>query len=388
MCIGCGYCASLFQGRMSINTRGFLEPIGIDEKKIDICPGINLVRKQSLAKECDPLWGRIEMLFAGHAVDQKTRFICSSGGGISAILIYLLDNNLIDSVVHTTADDSIPYANKLTISSTAEEVISASGSRYAPSSPLSNIFDLAKSNKRYAFVGKPCDIYALSKAKENNVSLKNTFPFLISFMCGGLPSLAGAKAVARNMGVRECNIKSYRYRGYGCPGFLTIETVAGNTYKETYHSAWGKTLNRFLHLRCKVCADGIGEFADIVCADFWLTDNNGFPIFEESEGMNLFVARTVSGKSILEQCLNHGTIKLTSSVKVTDIKQLQPFQYYRKTTVFARILSLRLIKRCAPVYKGMNLFILKHFNLFSQIKSVIGMFMKRNNHRKISYYDD
>jgi len=385
LCIGCGYCASLFDGKMVINARGFLEPSGIDNEETDVCPGMEIKRSRLASKGSHPVWGNIKSMFAGHASNHDIRYQCSSGGGITAILIYLLDNKFVDAVVHIKADDTIPYANKLVVSRTAEEIISASGSRYSPSSPLSNIHQLAQGNEKYAFVGKPCDIYALKKAKENNRDIQNTFPILISFMCGGIPSLAGALAVAELLGIDEHHIKSYRYRGYGCPGFLTIRTMDGKTHKVPYHKAWGKILNKFSHLRCKVCADGVGEFADIVCADFWPTDSKGFPIFDESDGTNLFMARTELGEMLIEQCIKLGLINYLFPVKTSELKNIQPFQYYRKTTVFSRIFSLGLSNRPAPTYRGMNLIKLSVLNPANQVKGAIGMFIKRNNHRRISY---
>src|SRR3712207_7050821 len=38
--------------------------------------------------------------------------------------------------------------------------------------------------------------------------------------------------------------------------------------------------------RCKICPDGTGEFADIVCADAWY-GKDGYPDFAEREGRSL-----------------------------------------------------------------------------------------------------
>lgn len=49
----------------------------------------------------------------------------------------------------------------------------------------------------------------------------------------------------------------------------------------SYNESWGNILGKYLQKRCKICPDGIGEFADIVCADAWHGDKSGYPNFEE-----------------------------------------------------------------------------------------------------------
>ena len=55
---------------------------------------------------------------------------------ISALLIHALETGMIDGVVEIVADPTAPTQNVVTVSRSSGEIVAASGSRYAASSPL------------------------------------------------------------------------------------------------------------------------------------------------------------------------------------------------------------------------------------------------------------
>src|SRR3546814_18600922 len=85
----------------------------------------------------------------------------SSGGALTALLLFALENGTVDRVVQVNADPAFPTRNRVVVSHTADEVIAAAGSRYAASSPLSSIIAELDKGGRFAFVGKHCDLSAL-----------------------------------------------------------------------------------------------------------------------------------------------------------------------------------------------------------------------------------
>ena len=68
----------------------------------------------------------------------------------------------------------------------------------------------------------------------------------------------------------------------GSAGLLCCATLREFTERTmSYHNSWGKILSRHVQHRCKICADGTGNPADLVCADAWHADDEGYPLFEE-----------------------------------------------------------------------------------------------------------
>jgi coenzyme F420 hydrogenase subunit beta len=116
------------------------------------------------------------------------------------------------------------------------------------------------------------------------------------FFCGGVPSVKGTEKILERLDVPLSNVDSVKYRGNGWPGKATALLKDGTKRQMSYESAWGNILNKHLQFRWKICPDGIGEFADIVCGDAWYATESGKPDFSEHPGRSLVITRTESGK--------------------------------------------------------------------------------------------
>ena len=68
---------------------------------------------------------------------------------------------MVDAIIHIGADDAKPWRTKVCVSTNVDEAVSNCGSRYAQSSPLSNISEICEKDKKYAFFGKPCVVSVL-----------------------------------------------------------------------------------------------------------------------------------------------------------------------------------------------------------------------------------
>ena len=129
-------------------------------------------------------------------------------------------------------------------------------------------------NKKYAFIGKPCDVTVLKNFQKLNPIIAEMIPITMSFFCAGLPRIDAQKKLLEEMG---CNgrVVSLRYRGNGWPGYATVNLENGKQCKMDYNTSWGKILGRDIMKMCRFCLDGIGEMADIACCDVWyLTEDN------------------------------------------------------------------------------------------------------------------
>lgn len=361
-CTGCGACESIAGSdtiTMRMSRGGWLRPVvlkplsgQVEAVIADVCPGLKVEHEQ-IAPGHHAVWGPLRQVRAGHATDAELRRQGSSGGGISAIANYLLESGRVSFVAQIAVSGSDPLANELQISRNRVEVLHAAGSRYAPSAPLGRLQDVLALEQPFAFVGKPCDVAALRRYAAHDKRLKTHLVCAISFMCAGIPSLQGTHELLRKLGTSPEKVRAFRYRGDGWPGMARAITHDGQTFETDYNSSWGTVLNRHLQFRCKICPDGTGEFADIVCADAWY-GKDGYPDFTEREGRSLILSRTERGEEIVSQAITRGAIE-AEDLAVEEIARMQPYQVNRKQMVWGRRLAARMARGSAPHYVNLGL---------------------------------
>jgi coenzyme F420 hydrogenase subunit beta len=333
LCSGCGGCAAAAPGKiaMALEPPGFLRPVqrapltAEEERTVAaICPGLRLDQAAE-GRADDPLWGPHLGVWTGHATDPGLRHAASSGGALSALLVHLLESGAVEFVLQTAADPDNPLGNRTVLSRTAAEVMAASGSRYAPSAPLAGIEAHLGQGRRFAFVGKPCDVGALRAMARRDPRVDACIPVTLSFFCAGVPSQAGAAAVLDRLGAPPEEVAAFRYRGNGWPGSAVATLRDGGERAMSYHDSWGRVLSKHVQFRCKICPDGVGGLADIVCADAWECDEEGYPLFEEREGVSLVVARTGAGRALLEGAVAAGRLSVTP-LPIGRVAAMQPGQ--------------------------------------------------------------
>lgn len=365
LCAGCGACAALAPDRiaMAMQPPGFLRPVvsaplaaAEDAAVARVCPGLTQEVSVGAGARDHPLWGPFAEMRTGHATDDDVRHAGASGGGISGLVLFLLESGRVDAVLATAADPENPVGNRTVVLRSRADVLAAASSRYAPSSPLAALPGAlaAAPEDRFAFVGKPCDVAALRAMTARDPGLAARIPVMLSFFCAGVPSQAGAEAVLAHLGTDRAVTRSFRYRGNGWPGRATAIDHEGRERSMSYGESWGAILSRHVQHRCKICADGTGVAADIACADAWESDDRGYPLFEEGEGTSLFVARNAAGLEILEAAEAEGQV-VTGPFDTATLESIQPGQRERRRALAARLLGLRVCGQPVPAYRGLGL---------------------------------
>lgn len=366
LCSGCGACvfaAEEGKVRMQIDIKGYLRPVtshalsaNEQETVRSVCPGIGLAHPASFENGVGyhPVWGPMAGLMTGHATDAEVRHKGSSGGVLSALLIHLLETEKVDFVVHTRASESDPLQNQTVFSTTREEILSGAGSRYAPAAPVAALHDALARPGKFAFVGKPCDVAAVRKIIASRPDLTHRIPYLLSFMCAGTPSMLGTHEIIQRLDMKAKEVVAFRYRGDGWPGLARAESIDGRSATMDYNTAWGTILNKHLQPRCKMCADGTGEFADVVCADAWY-GKDGYPDFAEAAGRSLLIARTQTGVELASTASSTGSIA-ADAFEIAALASIQPYQKRRKQEMAARRLAAVLLNRPWPRYTSLHLY--------------------------------
>ena len=141
----------------------------------------------------------------------------------------------------------------------------------------------------------------------------------------------------------------------------------------SYHDSWGKILTQHVQHRCKICADGTGTAADIVCADAWECDADGYPVFTEKEGVSLIVGRTALGAQLIDAARKIGRLEL-QDFDVTTLATIQPGQHSRRLALLARLIGRRLLGFPIPKYQGLHLTkMAKRNSLRNNLRNCAGM---------------
>ena len=361
LCTGCGLCAAVSQGSVKMRTvapgysrPSIAAPVSAQAERAiaTACPG-NRVAPWQAAPQRHAAWGPWIQTMTGYAADAEVRYCGSSGGAVSALLIYALETGLVDAVLHVTADPEQPTRNIVTWSNTRAEVIGAAGSRYAASSPLADIDAALAQPQRFAFVGKPCDVSALRQLATLDPRVNDRVPLMLSFFCAGVPSHAGADRIIRAMGFEPDDVRAFRYRGNGWPGMTRAETHDGRVAEMRYEDSWGGQLSKEVQFRCKICPDAVGGVADIACADAWYGGESGYPEFDEQDGRSLIMSRTSVGDALLRQAMAAGAI-VAENLPIDEIALMQPGQVRRKRLVAARLAACATTLQPRPAMAGLD----------------------------------
>ncbi len=351
-CIGCGLCKSELQLDIEKTGKGFLEPEFKGEEVErrflqNVCP-INGTK--SIDEKQTDIWGKRKSLYGAWASDESIRRQASSGGVLTALAIFMLERKLVDAVIHVVADEKNPTETKCQVSTTKEQIISGCGSRYSISSPWLTLSSCVEKDKKYAAIGKPCDIAALRNLKNFDARYENII-YLLSFFCAGLPSAQANDRLLNELGCDKEKCVSLTYRGNGWPGYATAIDSEGKNYQMEYSKAWGGILGRDVHPYCRLCIDGIGEAADISCGDGWyITTDGKEPDFSEREGRNVVFTRTEAGEELYQKAMAAGAIQSEEWEDIGQLRIIQKYQYTRRATMAAKLKAYKLFGRKVPKY--------------------------------------
>jgi coenzyme F420 hydrogenase subunit beta len=360
LCMGCGACAAArpdvvkmidteHHGRRPLIKQGTAPEVSQSLAKI--CPGREI--EFSSARNYDEAaWGPVLEVWEGHATDPALRFNGSSGGAVSALALYCVETEAAAGVVQVRARKDQPLLNETVISKTRDEILEASASRYSPASPCEKLADIRSSGRPHMFVGKPCDVAGAARLMNQDQQLRKNVALTVSIFCAGTPSKAATRELIRAMDVSEdAHVDAVRYRGRGWPGRMTVKfrqkgrddvKVASMSYAE----GWGEILQKYTQWRCRLCADHLGEHADLSIGDPWYR-----PIGDDELGDSLIVVRTKRGRRVLRAAVEAGYLKLEARTLGT-LAASQPNLERTKGAVFARCITARLVGAAAPRYRG------------------------------------
>lgn len=383
-CTGCGACSLLDENiSMAYNERGFLRPEtsscdSRDEHAIrkfrSVCPGVGQTMLEPHGgRYWDDTLGPIEGAWVGYAIDSGTRYRGSSGGVLTALSTWLLASGEVDYALISRQDADAPARTVSLSLSDPQGVLSAAGSRYAPAAVCQVVPSDPKS--RFIMVGKPCEVYAARKSAVNGS--RHPGSIYLSFFCAGTPSQLATDRLVDHLASQSeySGLSAVKYRGDGWPGKF-VASFANGQASMSYAESWGYHLGRDIQFRCKLCVDGTGFDADVSVGDYWHTDRDGFPDFEDADGRSVVIARNAVGKDLLARAQAAGVISL-EPVNILDVVGIQPLQRERRGSVLSRIVGRSLSGKRVPKYRGYRVIsAARASGLRQSVRSLFGTFAR------------
>ena len=363
LCIGCGLCTAIAsEDALPFGRDGEGEPRpfagpALDDAVMDlvydICPGFNLEglpqALASAAPQQDLVWGPHVRMLQAHAGDPQQRHEAATGGALTALACQLLESGEVGMIAHVRAADKPPHFGETTVSRTTEEVLAAAGSRYGPTAALARIGSLLDGNEPFALIAKPCDLNAMRRLAHHDPRVDRLVRYWLTPVCGGYMPDVGFRRFASRMGHDPDSITAVRYRGHGCPGPTRIEQSDGSAAEHHYLDVWGDDDSQWvLSFRCKICADGIGEAADIAAADNW---DGGAPTREGAKtdpGSNAVIVRTQAGERLVAAAIKSGRLVEETALGIDDLGRMQPHHVRKKLSGLARSRGLAAAGSLAP----------------------------------------
>lgn len=397
LCTGCGVCASVQPDdlRMVDDYRQGRRPMAIEGREgadtsaaLAVCPGRALGHGPRPVGADESLWegwGPVLEVWEGYAADPEIRFAASSGGAATALALHGIESGALHGVLHIRARDDIRYLNETVLSRSRDELLAATGSRYAPASPGDGLGMVTEAPGPSVMIGKPCDVAGARMAADRDPALDEKLGLTIAIFCAGTPNVHATVEMIRELGVDPEAVESVRYRGNGWPGQAVVtgtnaaEPVEGSA---SYERSWGEMLQQHRQWRCYVCIDHSGEFADISVGDPWYRE-----IEPDDPGQSLVIVRTERGRRFLRDARAAGHLHL-ERVDNDLLPRSQPNLLETRGGVWGRIVALRLAGVPVPRYTNMATFgiWLRTLTLSAKIRSVGGTFTrirrKRLRHRE------
>ena len=360
LCTGCGTCISLCPEeaiKLSINEKKGIYIPELDEEKCNncgvcfkVCPGHSVDFKQLnleiFGKEPeDILIGNYLNCYVGHSTDYNIRYDSASGGLITQLLIFALEEGTIDGALVTRMKKDKPLEPEPFIARTREEVVEASKSKYCPvpaNIALKEILN-SKEGEKFAVVGLSCHIHGIRKAEQINKKLKEKIVLHLGIICNHTPSFLATEFLLRKMNIKKEDVAKLEYRGEGWPGAMRIDLKGGEQLQ--LQDYWGSGFgSHFFPMRCTMCCDHTCELADISFGDAWLPE-----LENDRIGKSIIITRTI----LYERKLQIANIKKKINIYRTtsdDVKQSQRGILHFKKSLRSRIVLFKLLNKKVPIY--------------------------------------
>jgi coenzyme F420 hydrogenase subunit beta len=295
-CTSCGICTAACPGA-DVDLPA-LERFVFGRERPELIPDLGFYREARVA------W----------STDLSIRKQGASGGLVTSLLIYALEQGLIDCALLAGFRRDQPCRTEARLATGKEDILASAQSKYA-CVPVNTLLTRAvsKGYRRLAVVGLPCQIHGLRKLQmlgEPPLLVKSVV-LMVGLFCASQFYYEGTRhLLVEHLGLKaQDEIAAMSYRGGDWPGHLLVELKDGrrltlDRHRYMYHHL----MPAYKRDRCEMCVDWAAELADLSVGDYWDPQART----GETAGSSSCLVRTAAGEAILAGAVKRKYIETTA----------------------------------------------------------------------------
>jgi coenzyme F420 hydrogenase subunit beta len=309
ICGQCGGCVSFcFAGDLiAIEMNSDDKPHYINEENclqcgicFLICPQINILNEDIQAQyNWEPPIGGYKHILSAKTKDPEISRLCSDGGVVTSLLVYLLEHKLIDGAIVSISDG--PFGRKPIVATTKEKIISAAGSRFIGKSNIEELGSFTTYSQtmfalrdiknldmlKIAVVGTPCQIHTIRKMQYLGVMPAHVVEYTIGLFCfeNFSFSVDRLQDVEKTLGYNLNDIKKIN---------LKEDFVITTKNNEVKHIPLSE-LEKVARPACFACTDYANDFADISVGGIGSPDGYSTTIIRNEIGQKVYSGAVRNG---------------------------------------------------------------------------------------------
>ena len=216
-----------------------------------------------------------------------------NGGVVTSMLLYGLEEGLIDSAVVTVKSEEEPWKPVPIIAQTREDILRSQGSIYVHSLTMETLMSAIKRGSRsIGFVGPSCNIDAVYKMQNSPYGLLHMFMraniLKMGLFCMDTFNYEGLKTFLASKGIPLSDVKEMKIH----KGKFSVRTDSEHVFPLA-------DIDAYRNGSCTVCTDLTAEKADI-----------SFGGVGSKEGYTTVLARTGLGLELFKDAEDRGYIKI------------------------------------------------------------------------------
>jgi coenzyme F420 hydrogenase subunit beta len=303
-CTNCGMCDTL-----ASNSEEDYDEIRKEASQSDIfssiCPGVGINRSSFNLDHNNyhPLIEGYVDVYTGFSNNSNQRISSSSGGVITEILCYLLDEGLVDYVCLPLPSDNTEVSHTYQLSNNTELIRTSAQSIYTKVPAWGVIKKIKSVDGKIAFVGLPDQISSLRSWQILDEGLRKKIKLFIGPMVGiGMDK--SVVEIIPKIAKNNSGIKKLRWRYGEWPGYLRVEFNDSKVIK--LHKFYYNYMLPFYCSHESLLSDDFSnECADISVGDAWS------PKYEKlGKGWSVVWSKTKTGDQVLNSMAKKNLITL------------------------------------------------------------------------------
>lgn len=260
----------------------------------------------------DEEFGVYRRFTVAQASDARILKGCQDGGVVTALLLFALENGLVDGAIVAGTSPEKPLLPIPKLTTTGGEILECAGTKYCYSPNILALAEVAKQKlTNLIFVGTPCEIQAVRKMQMSGLKkYAASIKCLIGLMCSECFTYEGLmeKHIHETLGLDLSGIRKMNIKGK-----MLVKTESGDTSISLAEA------KRFAKQSCRFCDDFSSELADISCGGLGL---NGwtFTILRTEKGEELFSKAEKVG-AVRTRKVNEDALALSLLSRITKRKR-------------------------------------------------------------------